>query len=407
MRLLTQPTGDGRRLGRPAPGAPLRVLVIVDHAVGVSGPHRNVVGSLNALTSRPDARVTLFTGRVDPDEPYARPGRAEIVLGYAPKDPLRLPTNAAAVWRLAARADVVYVPTNLRSLLYGQIAHLRAPLAAGPNVTYLPFINSHDCPGFFELRLFCRRWLEASEFRLRHVCRHTGSDSIRRVPHAIDVEKFHPRHARPGLWRELGLPGTGFRLLFVGRDNEPLKGVPQLLDALALLAADPAAPSVELVLAGRMSEETSRRAAALPNVALAGFRVGAELAALYASAQALVLPSSYENMPFVVLEALASGLPVLAGEAGGAPELFEDGVSGLLMPGYCRDGHFTPEAVPVLAAGLRALAADPDRAGRLGQAARERACRVYSEARLGEDLMNVFQEILAERRGLFARLRRA
>lgn len=376
----------------------MNILVIVDHAVGVSGPHRNVVGSLNALTARSDARVTLFTGRIDPEEPYARPGRAEVVLGYAPKDPRRIAANAAAVWRLAARADVVYVPTNLRSLLYGQIAHLRAPLAAGPNVTYLPFINSHDCPGFFELRLFCRRWIEASDFRYRHVRTYTGSDAIRRVGHAIDLEKFHPRHAQDGLWRALGLPGRGFRLLFVGRDNEPLKGLAQLLDAMDILAADPAAPAVELVLAGRMSDRTAARAAAMPNAALAGFRTGADLAALYASAQGLVLSSSHENMPFVVLEALASGVPVVAGEAGGAPELFEDGASGLLLRGYCRDGHFTPQAPRVLAQGLRDLAADPDRAARLGRAARERACRDFSEERLGRDLMAVFQEILDERR---------
>lgn len=62
--------------------SPLRVLVIVDHAVGISGPHRNVVGTLNALAIHPEIDLRVVTGRVDNSEPYAR--RCDIRLGFVP-----------------------------------------------------------------------------------------------------------------------------------------------------------------------------------------------------------------------------------------------------------------------------------------------------------------------------------
>jgi glycosyltransferase involved in cell wall biosynthesis len=71
-----------------------------------------------------------------------------------------------------------------------------------------------------------------------------------------------------------------------------------------------------------------------------------------ATAACLVLPSSYEGMPHVVLEAFAMGLPVVAAAAGGTPEIIEDGVSGLLYP--CGDVRALTDALravedPVLA----------------------------------------------------------
>src|SRR5690606_37825582 len=54
----------------------MRVLVLVDHAVGISGPHRNVVGTLNALSAREDVDLRVLTGKIGASEPYA--ARCEI-----------------------------------------------------------------------------------------------------------------------------------------------------------------------------------------------------------------------------------------------------------------------------------------------------------------------------------------
>jgi glycosyltransferase involved in cell wall biosynthesis len=82
-----------------------------------------------------------------------------------------------------------------------------------------------------------------------------------------------------------------------------------------------------------------------------------------AAADILVLPSLSEGRPNVVLEAHACGLPVVATNVGGTPELLEDGVNGLLVPVGDSDA---------LAGALRRLATDHDLRLRLGVAARER-----------------------------------
>lgn len=82
---------------------------------------------------------------------------------------------------------------------------------------------------------------------------------------------------------------------------------------------------------------------------------------LYRAARLLVVPSAYEGLPYVILEALREGTPVVATRVSGHPEVIEDGVNGRLVP--CDD----PEA---MAAACLELLRDPDRAGRLGEAGR-------------------------------------
>jgi glycosyltransferase involved in cell wall biosynthesis len=64
---------------------------------------------------------------------------------------------------------------------------------------------------------------------------------------------------------------------------------------------------------------------------MAGFLHGDELATAFASSDLLIMPSRTETLGLVILEAMASGLPVVAARAGGIPELIEDGVSGYLF----------------------------------------------------------------------------
>lgn len=78
---------------------------------------------------------------------------------------------------------------------------------------------------------------------------------------------------------------------------------------------------------------------------------------LMARARALVVPSVYEGMPLVILEAMAAGLPVVASRVSGIPEVVKDGESGWLVP---------PEDVEALAAVLREIQEDPQEARRRG-----------------------------------------
>jgi glycosyltransferase involved in cell wall biosynthesis len=94
---------------------------------------------------------------------------------------------------------------------------------------------------------------------------------------------------------------------------------------------------------------------------------------LLARAGLFVLPSRAEGISLTLLEAMASGLPVVATAVGGTPEAVEDGVTGLLVP---------PADPAALAAAMRRVWRDPELARRLGDAGRRRAERHFDVARL-------------------------
>jgi glycosyltransferase involved in cell wall biosynthesis len=107
----------------------------------------------------------------------------------------------------------------------------------------------------------------------------------------------------------------------------------------------------------------------LSRVVLLGPRYGGEKTWLLENASVFVQPSALEGLPIALMEAMASGLPVVASAISGIPELVEDGVSGLLVP--------SGDAVE-LADTLEKLAKNPDLGCRLGQAARDKVFREFN-----------------------------
>jgi len=104
-----------------------------------------------------------------------------------------------------------------------------------------------------------------------------------------------------------------------------------------------------------------------------------------------VLPSLWEGMPIVILEAMAAGLPVVATRVGGIPEVVEDGVTGLLVPP--RD----PEA---LAEAIIALLQDRKRAEAMGRAGRKRVEKHFSAERMVHQTEALYEELIKEKMGL-------
>jgi glycosyltransferase involved in cell wall biosynthesis len=150
---------------------------------------------------------------------------------------------------------------------------------------------------------------------------------------------FRPRDAaeREALRRSLDIPHAVRLVVFVGH-LVPVKALDVLLDAWAALVQRPSVGAhVRLVLIGEGTqrdtlERQARELGLADRVAFLGPKPQATVADWIAAADLLTLPSHAEGSPNVVVEALASGTPVVASRVGGIPDLVDDGVNGLLVP---------------------------------------------------------------------------
>lgn len=110
-----------------------------------------------------------------------------------------------------------------------------------------------------------------------------------------------------------------------------------------------------------------------------------EVARLLAEASMFVLLSDHEGLPLTIIEAMRTGLPVVASAVGGIPELVEDGATGMLL--Y----ETTPEVVADV---LKSLLDNPARAKQMGLNGRERYLRYFTEQQMLKKLDAIYTEIL-------------
>jgi teichuronic acid biosynthesis glycosyltransferase TuaC len=156
------------------------------------------------------------------------------------------------------------------------------------------------------------------------------------IYNGVDTATFRPPEddERPRERAALGLPEFAPMILFVG-NFLPIKNPHALLDAHARVVATPQLATTQLVLIGAGPLESKLRAHAAElrtPVTFAGRRDAAGVARAMRAASVLVLPSDNEGVPNVILEAFASGLPVVASRVGGIPEVHQHDYLGQLVP---------------------------------------------------------------------------
>jgi glycosyltransferase involved in cell wall biosynthesis len=137
---------------------------------------------------------------------------------------------------------------------------------------------------------------------------------------------FRPARRDPAYWQRFGTKGSGVRLLYVGRISRE-KDLDVLAAAYDKVRA--AGQPVQLFLVGH-GPYSEALAEALPDAVFLGYLTGEPLAIAYASADIFVFPSTTDTFGNVVIEAQASGLPVIVSDMGGPKELVEHGVNGLV-----------------------------------------------------------------------------
>ncbi len=187
------------------------------------------------------------------------------------------------------------------------------------------------------------------------------AERVATVQNGVDIDAFAPGsrvEEANALRRELGLGSDRLVAIFVGSEWER-KGLEPVIGALAL------APDWDLLVVGKGDRERYQAVALDAGVANAVHWLGVsrDVAVPYQLANAFVFPSSYEAFPLVLLEAAASGLPILATPVNGVREFLQDGANGFLISREPR----------VIAERLQRLASDPQLRANLGSAARAAA----------------------------------
>ena len=182
--------------------------------------------------------------------------------------------------------------------------------------------------------------------------------------------------------RTLGFTEDEILYTVVGTLKEQ-KGHRYLVEAVAPLIAR--TPQLHILIVGdgalRGSLETQVRAAGIEgNVHFLGNR--SDVPAILSASDVFVLPSLWEGLPMALIEAMASGLPVIATLVSGSQQVVEQGRSGILVP---------PGEVAPLRQAIEDLLADPEWARLLGKAARQRVEEAYSARRQAEEHLSLYR----------------
>ena len=232
--------------------------------------------------------------------------------------------------------------------------------------------------------------LTPSRFTRKELLAH-GVEPVEIWRGGVDTQQFHPRKRCLDMRMRLsgGVP-DGPVLLYAGRlsPEKRLDTLVDVLDALpgahlALVGDGPARAELERRFAGRRAH-------------FLGFLRGEELARAFASADVFVMPSTTETLGFVVLEAMASGCPVVAARAGGIPDLIDHGENGHLY-----DPDDTGDAIEAIAM----LLARPSLHRFIGQQARKRAESSSWQSETRRLVLEYRKAIvIASRRGLLGRI---
>lgn len=159
----------------------------------------------------------------------------------------------------------------------------------------------------------------------------------------VDTELFHPGRRSEAMRAAFGM-GSRYTFLYVGR-LAPEKRVAQVVDAFRVASEMIPRGVIHLVIAGAGPREAELRAAAPPDVTFLGvLDRRSRLPDLYANCDAFVFASVTETLGLVVLEAMASGLPVIAVPEGGVRDHLRDGRNGIA----CRAGDVSGMALAMV-----------------------------------------------------------
>jgi len=227
-----------------------------------------------------------------------------------------------------------------------------------------------------------------SQSMKREFIRHYGdaAESIIVIPNGVDLKMFNPANRllyRDSLRQKHGISRSDLVLMFVGGDWER-KGVPYIIEALSLVPR----PDVKLLIVGSGDEKLYGQLAELKQVRgiITFVSHSSVLWEYYAASDVFVFPTIYEPFGLVIVEAMASGLPVITSRVAGATDVIIDRVNGLLLR--------EPSDVNDLAAKIELLLSNVELRKTMGEHARE-AVENLSWNRVAQKTLEVYNRVLS------------
>ncbi|GAB2573296.1 glycogen synthase [Streptomyces capparidis] len=401
-------TAPARRAGGPrAPAPPPRVLRLASVFEPLDltpdwvrfdpvGGMQNHVAELTRCLDGLGLRQYVLTSRLAGPAGRSRLGERAVVARTGIRVPalrqLWAPPALVAALRARGPFDVVHAHSG-EDLAVLPVARLAAARHRCPLVVTLHCSLRHTLrdgsPRTALLRLLGGRVERRSVAAADAVVVLTPTAARHLADDGVPPSRLHviPSGFSPALFAEgrpdpfPGLPRP--RIAYIGR-LAPQKGVATLLDAhrhcrvpaaLLIVGDGPCRPALEARARGRAH--------------FTGFLPHTRIPAVLEHIDVLVLPSVYEELGSVLVEAMAAARPVVAGRVGGIPDLIRDGENGLLAdPGDPRS----------FAAAIDRVLTHPSLATHLGETA-HRTARPYAWPRLAERVAGVYDEVIARARG--------
>ncbi len=201
-------------------------------------------------------------------------------------------------------------------------------------------------------------FVNSEQYRRSWIDRGIEEEKLQILPRGLDTDLFRPELRDEKFWDRFGKSERAVRLLYVGRVSKE-KDLDVLANAYRRLRDAGVAMQLFVVGDGPYAKTLGE---VLPDAIFTGYLAGRDLAIAYASADIFVFPSTTDTFGNVILEAQASGLPVVVSDLGGPKELVEKGVNG-----FVTKAHDAKD----FARAIKTLATDAELRARMSAAARE------------------------------------
>lgn len=372
----------------PVPVSPKARVVQVIPSLQVGGLQKVVVRLVDHFQGRMDHLVLTPAGD-GPLRPRFGPGMEVIALAERPGSPKLNALRMARIFR-AWRPDVVHTRnwTCIDAVLGARLAGVRVVIHGEHGR------EAGDPEGRNALRRRIRRILAPFITQFVAVSRDLArwlvedvsvpAAKVTQIYNGVDTDAFSPG-GKEEARRALEIRDSALVIGTVGR-LDPVKDHRGLLEAFGRVAR---LPHAQLVVVGdgpgRAELERGRQALGLDGrVLILGERQ--DVAGILRALDVFALPSLGEGISNALLEAMASGLPVVATRVGGNPELVDHDVTGILV---------SPRSVDALAEAFDRYLSDPALIRKHGEAGRLRAVRDFSVDRMFESYESLYSRLLA------------